>query len=104
MSSSEYLGHVLSLDASFFVPLEEVDKVAEYLGVEQVLRGKVRRRRPQEGVLLGHQICRGRFSRLSGVNVRLGKKIGAEMKNPNVFCFSSFSFETPYGPLGTPLV
>ena len=88
MSSSEYLGHVLSLDASFFVPLEEVDKVAEYLGVEQVLRGEVRRRGPQEGVLLGHQICRGRFSRLSGVNwvvesegeMLRGCPLGAELK------------------------
>ena len=86
-----YLGHGLSLDASFFVTLEEVDKVAEYLWVEQVLRGEVRRRGPQEGVLLGHQICRGGFSRISGVNGRLGQKSSAD--------FLFFTFGTLHGPM-----
>ena len=55
-----------------FVAFEKGREILENLWIQEVLGGEVLGRRPEKGVLLGHEICGGRFSRIrtgNGVDI-----------------------------------
>ena len=66
----QVLCHGLALQTiTTSVALEKGREILQDLGVQQVLGGELLGRGPEERVLLGHEICKGWFDRISTDNV-----------------------------------